>query len=139
MTMRSLLVLSAIGLLTGCGWVVGPEEGTRLGVISFYDDPVVISLPEVVAPGIPFEVTVLTYGGGCVSAGETEVEVLGSTVDITPRDVHTGHNVCTDILNIFEHSALVTLTDPGTAVIRFHGAQEPEGRRITIERPITVR
>lgn len=137
--MRHLLALTALVLLPACDWVVGPEEAARVAAIAFHHDPVTVSVPDQVNVGTPFEVSIRTYGGGCVREGSTDVIVRGSTVDIRPYDIHTGQDVCTDILHVFEHAASLTLTAPGPAVIRFHGVEEPGRARIVVERTITVR
>lgn len=139
MTIRPILALSLLTLVGGCDWIVGPAEGERVGVISFYDEPLVVSLPDTVAAGVPFEVSVLTYGGGCVRQGGTDVTAAAGTHHITPYDVHTGADTCTSILNIFEHAVSVTFDDPGAGLIRIHGRQEPEGRPFTVERQVVVR
>lgn len=131
--------LTALSLLAGCDMLVEPEEGVRTGVISFYDDPAVAIVPETVDAGVPFDVSIRTYGNGCMRQGETAVQTGGAVVDVRPRDIHSGANVCTDILNIFEHVAQVVLAEPGTAVVRFHGLQLPEDVPLTIERTVVVR
>lgn len=137
--MRPLIALTTLLLLPACDWVVGPEEGARVGVIAFYHDPVVVSVPGGVDAGAPFEVSIRTYGDGCMREGSTEVAMRGGVVDVTPYDVHSGQNVCTDILNVFEHVATLTLSQPGQTVIRFHGLEEPGHVRITVDREVTVR
>lgn len=132
----SILLLS--GFLAGCWAVVGPDEERRLGVIAFHGDPVVVGVPETAEAGAPFDVTIRTYGGGCISKGDTEVTVRGLVVDVVPYDVHSGHNVCTSELRQFEHRATVTLTNPGIAQVRFRGQSVPADTSLVVIREVVI-
>ncbi|MCK5651658.1 MAG: hypothetical protein KAJ42_09790, partial [Gemmatimonadetes bacterium] len=65
MSIRLLSILVSLPLLTACDGILGLGEDKRVGVIAFYSDPVVITVPDSVQAGVSFEVSVLTYGGGC--------------------------------------------------------------------------
>ena len=134
----SLPLLIGVGLLMACDGIFGLGEEKRVGVIEHYGAPVVITVPDSVQAGVSFEVSVLTYGGGCLSKDGTEVQVSGLSADVTPYDIHSGAEACTDNLGLFDHRAMVTLRESGVAEIRFHGKQLPEDSLITVVREVVV-
>jgi len=119
----STLALAAVAL--SCSVPTGPKEEERIGVIDFYDDPVVIVVPEMASVGEPFEVSVRTFGNGCMSQGRTEVEAAGLTVRVTPFDIHSGQDYCADVLRVLEHRVIVTVAVAGVAEIMFRGLAKP--------------
>jgi len=125
--------------LAACDSVFGPDEDRRTGVIAHYGDPVVLSAPDTVQVGVPFEISIVTYGNGCLSEGETQVRVRGLQVDVTPYDIHSGAAACDDILNYFPHRVTLALPTPGLAHLLFHGKQEPDNLRITVGREVFVK
>lgn len=136
---RPLLPLIGTAVvLTACSGVLGPNGEKRLGVIAFYEDPVVTEVPDTVQVGVGFEVSVRTYGGGCISEDGTDVHVEDLVVNVRPYDVHSGANVCTDELRLFDHRTTLTLTEPGLAEIRFHGKEMPGDSMLTVARSIVV-
>jgi len=135
---RWLLFLGLAVLSSACSNPMEDDEGQSLGVIRFYQDPLVIAAPDTVAVGEPFQVSVTTYGGGCTSQGDTRVRVDGRSADITPYDINRP-GICIDILNHFEHTASLAFPDPGTIRISFHGMQHPEDILILETREVVVR
>ncbi len=133
---RSMLL--ALALLLGCEGLLDPEGGRRIGVIAFYSDPVAIHTPDTVQVGVPFEISVRTYGNGCLSEGPTKIKVRGLRVDVTPYDVHSGAEVCTDILNMFPHKATLALPTPGLARFLFFGKRQPDNLPLTVGRDVFV-
>ncbi|NNM05134.1 MAG: hypothetical protein HKO65_08540 [Gemmatimonadetes bacterium] len=131
-------VLLSLFATVSCDGLLGPDEDRRVGVIAFYQQPVTIGVPDTVQLGERFEVSVLTYGGGCLSEGETKIRVRGLQVDVTPFDIHSGARACTDDLRFFPHQTTVALPTPGLARFLFHGKQEPDGLRITVGRDVYV-
>ena len=121
-----------------CDGIFGLGEEKRVGVIEHYGDPVVITVPDSVQAGVSFEVSVLTYGGGCHSKGGTTIQIVGLSVDVTPYDIHSGLRICDSILKTFDHRATLTLRESGVAEIRFHGKQMPEDSLITVVREVMV-
>jgi len=136
---NSLSVLALLVCVSSCGDSFGLGNDRRIGVIAFFGDPVVITAPDTVFVGQSFSVLVRTYGDGCVSQGGTEVQSVGLSIDVKPYDVHSGARICTDILNMFDHTATLTVTRPGTAQIRFHGRQLPEDLPISELRQVAVK
>ena len=135
---RTALLLSALFLVAGCDSIFGPEEERRIGVIAFYDQPIVIDLPDTVQVGVPFVVSIQTYGGGCLSEGPTKIRVRGLLIDVTPYDIHNGAEACEDILNMFPHETTLALPTPGLAQFLFYGRQKPDNLPLTVGREVFV-
>ncbi len=134
----SLPLLIGVGLALACDSTLGIDEEARIGVIAFHGDPVVVTVPDTVQAGVSFEVSVLTYGGGCLSKDGTKVQVRGLSADVTPYDIHSGGEICTADLGLFDHRAMMTLRESGVAEIRFHGRQLPQDSLITVVREVVV-
>ena len=141
-----LAVIAAAALTVSCSnheTVMGQDRELLLGVIQIFRDSVEITAPDSVVAGTPFEITVNTYGNGCVGLGETRVTVTGLTAEIEPFDwVVTPHPgaFCTDELNRFSHVATVEFVEKGTATLRVRGRRGgPGGKVLEVERSIAVR
>lgn len=118
------------------------HEGRRvLGVIDHHGDPVRVEAPAEVARGTDFQVAVVTYGGGCVREGDTDVEIDGLRAVVAPFDIDvSGPGVfCTMELRQFRHTATLRFDRPGTATIIFRGRRVPEGDVVSVERTVRVR
>jgi hypothetical protein len=135
---RLVVLVASFATILSCGDTVGSAGDARIGVIAFYGDPVVITVPDTVLVGQPFSASVRTYGNGCVSKGGTTVKLGSLTAEITPYDIHKGR-ICPAILNLFEHTAAMTLGQRGTAEITFHGWLLPEDVRISETRSLVVK
>ena len=138
LAMRGILLMGAAALALACTNPLEDGENPRIGTIRFYQDPVVITVPDTVDAGETFQVSVRTYGNGCTSLSHTKVRLDGRTVDITPFDLERGA-VCADVLAMFDHTATLVIPEAGTARIRFHGWQLPEERVVTETREVVVR
>lgn len=119
------------------------QDGRVLGTVQFYNDPVVIELPQRVVRGVGFTVTVWSYGGGCISRGDTQVELGTMQARILPSDhdvslTFMGPRVCTLELRLFEHSATVRFDQAGVASVAIRGVPKPSGEVITISRDVIV-
>jgi hypothetical protein len=140
---HNLRVLAAIAL-AGCTIITGNEirRERRLGWIRFHNDPVVVEVPGIVSRGVDFDVTVRTYGGGCVDQGDTEVTLSGAEAEVRPFDIFVvempDNYACTDILKRFTHRATLRFTQAGAATVRIRGRAAPDGEVIVVERQVTV-
>jgi len=120
-----LLVLLALG---GCALTPGRTvevPGQIMTIGSPPRDTAEVAIPSQVSGGEGFEVTVLTFGGGCIrdpSRTRTVVAPLGLTAEITPYDRRTVSRVCTSDLLYLEHTAELRFEAPGTAVVTIRGA-----------------
>jgi hypothetical protein len=134
-----LSFLTLLASISSCDDPLGPKKGRRIGVTAFFGDPVVITVPDTVLVGESFLVSVRTSGDGCMSQEGTEVDSAGPSIDIRPYDVHSGARICASILNMFDHTATLTVMQPGTAQIRVHGKQLPGDLPISEVREVVVK
>ena len=125
-------------MAAACGSPAEPGPRLQPGVISFHADPVVIDVPETVQEDIPFEVTVRTYGGGCVVEDVTEVDVAAQRADIRPMDRHSGDELCTAELRMFEHTVSLTFHEDGEAIVFVHGMAQPGDSAVVFARAVRV-
>lgn len=124
---------------------VGIVEWTRSNVQTFADPAMgVITSPDTVTAGQPFQVTVTTVGpNGCWRAAGAEMAVQSSLASITPFDRVEGE-VCTQALVSLPHTLQVQFNTPGTATLRVYGRRVVDGRvneatDRTVEKTIHVR
>lgn len=107
--------------LTSCGLL---ERHVRVvGEITSFGEQDAITVPATVEQGKPFDVTVITAGGGCTEQGQTVVEVQGLQASVTPYDyeiIPIGRG-CTLIGQNYPHTATLNFAEKGTATITFHG------------------
>ena len=116
--------LIPIALLAACGGasdvlglsgVISAGLGMQPGILKFYDDSVLIDVPQSATVGNPVMIAVKTYGGGWITRGETRLTQSGLSVEIAPFDKVTDpgpQGACTDDLRIFEHDDYVVFEDP---------------------------
>lgn len=139
----TLLTLSA----AACSEALGPkaDAGLRnLGIVEWQGqgEPKVgnpghtpgewtsepITAPATVQAGVPFEVIVRTIApNGCWSAGDTTVEYAPGEVRITPYDVHSGAEACTELLGYLPHRVQVKVDAPGEVKLRVQGRRVVNG------------
>lgn len=134
--LRPLAILALF--LAGCGALTGPDEERRVGVIDFFDQPTFVVVPDTVRAGEDFEVSVVTYGNGCVTSDTTEVQVSDQFAQVVPYDIHRGNTTCPDVLRTFDHKARVRFDQAGAAAVRVVGKRMPENAIILVERPVVV-
>jgi hypothetical protein len=139
-TIRALAGACAVAaLLAACSTGTDPLGGEQLGFIQAPPDGTAkVTVPATAERGQPFEVKVITVGGGCVSEGPTRTRTQGMTAEVRPYDVHNGSVVCTADVRLFEHTATLRFDTPGTATVRIVGAGEPGAGPITITRTVTI-
>ena len=136
--MRSISIALST-LLLGCSSpLTEPDDGRVLGAIAGYntDDP---RIEIMTTPGSA-TVKVTTYGAGCHSKGETEVQLRGREAMITPYDyVVTPPGMgCTRQLLSFVHEATIKLGVSGPARILVRGVDDRRGETITVERTVVI-
>lgn len=138
---RFSFALSMLFVLAGCKGLLGPDHVRRLAVIEFTEsDSVVVEVPATVTRGVPFEVAITTYGGGCVRQGDTQAQVSGLTANVEPYQLVVGDEdaICTQELRTFRNVAPLRFDQAGTGRIRFHGHSRIAGETITVERTVMV-
>jgi hypothetical protein len=117
---------------------VGGKTALRAGNIRFYHDPLIVDVPSTATAGVPFTVSVTTYGGGCIGEAETVVRVQGWRADIVPYQ-HVSIGPCTQELRTTKRQATVTFALPGEALVRVIGREQPSDELIEVRRTVIVR
>ena len=103
----------------------GPSERV-FGTLEYYGGPFQATVPATATAGEPFDVTVVTYGGGCIEKGETTVRFEGLQAEIRPYDFDTqpASGDCPAILRAHGHTASVMFAEAGEAKVVFYGLRE---------------
>lgn len=140
------LIISSLALLScASADVVGVDEHGRFpATLEHYGDPVRLNVPTTAEVGQDVSLVVSTYGGGCISPGETEVELDGlkATVrpyDYVPLETLRGDIVCTLDLRLNRHEAILRFDERGVARIDVHGRSLPGRDAVTVVRSILIR
>lgn len=136
------------GVLTVSGWTGTVPLTANRGAGEMYWDrdlgladlsaPRPIDAPDTVRAGAAFDVTTYTVGmSGCWRPDGQTVEINHRVVLIKPFDVHSGADVCTDVLLFLAHTSTILLDEPGEWTIRV------SGRRVRLgdskwEEPVTA-
>lgn len=165
--------LAAIGLLAACsGDATAPESWRQTGILLIsgwtgnrpanlsngdgllwnrptgpadFSAPEVLTAPDSVDAGVPFEVTTHTVGpSGCWRSDGQSVTTFGRTVLFRPYDSHSGSEVCTGALVFPAHSSTIVLYEAGEWTLRVDGRRVRMGddvwdEPISAERSIVVR
>lgn len=142
MKRHHLLLLFAPACLVGaCGGIMDGGDTRVLGTVEFYNDPVAIAVPEEVAAGVEFSVSVRTYGGGCERMGPTETLKRGDTIFVEPYDFTKAGvaTICTRELKLFDHSATLMSPSAGDLTVVIRGMAEPAGSMRTYPHDVVVR
>ena len=136
---RALVRLcAAAALLAACSTLTEPG-GEQLGLIQVLpESPAQVTVPATAVRGEPFDVTVVTIGGGCLSKGPTRTRTQGMTAEVRPYDVHNGGPVCPADVQLYEHTATLRFDVPGTATVRILGAGKPGLELVTVTRTVTI-
>jgi hypothetical protein len=154
----SLILISALLAAAACdgpeNFLPEPEAGRHLGIVEWsrsnvptIADPAtmaVITAPDTVTAGQPFQVTITTTGpSGCWRAAGAEKAVQGNLATITPFDRVEGE-VCTAALVGLPRSVEVRFDTRGEATIRAYGRRVVDGNlnaatERTVEKRIIVR
>lgn len=135
-----LLTFSLLAAAAGCDSFLGPGGQRAVGIIEGLEDGAPrIEVPATVGAGQDFTVAVHTlWHNGCARKGETAVEYDGASATVTPYDVVTEGEVCTQAVQQFTHTATLRFSQPGTARVHVRGrASRTEGVTI-ITREVTV-
>jgi hypothetical protein len=159
MNLRFLAALGAVVASAGCDFATGPgADGRVIGIIEWQaaitgaaaNDDVVITAPDTVHAGVPFQATITTIGlSGCWSADGASIKAAPRLVTITPYDrVANGTpeqpTYCTAALVGLDRHLDIVFSDPGTATLRVNGRIVIDGdledaRPHVVEKQIIVR
>ena len=120
----SVFTLALFASLCACSLDYGYVQ-TLPATLELSDaDSVVFLVPSTVQQDVPFDVSVRSYGGGCVTKGPFDVLTPFDTVAVlNPYEiVRSGSGVvCTQELRVFTHSATLTFAQPGQVEVRVVG------------------
>jgi hypothetical protein len=99
-----------------------------------------VTAPDTAKRLQPITVTITSYGGGCISQGETDVAISDLQAEIRPYryEVVGPDVVCTLELRVFEHVATLQFAKLGTATIRVLGERQPGTEAIEVHRLVVV-
>jgi hypothetical protein len=120
-SVRTAIITGCI--LAGCELGADPNAGwvERMGQVDS-NGTKSWELPDSAFAGIPFTISVSTWGGSCARAGRTKVVQAGMRVDLTLYDLYqTADVACEDYLGPKPHWARLQFDSPGIATIVFHG------------------
>lgn len=133
------LIAWAAVAVAACDWLAEPHWTLERAVIELTPpDSFELWVPEVVRAGLPTDVSVTTYGGGCTEAGPTEANLQGMLFSLEPYDsLNYVDGNCTDILRWFRHTVTVTFPERGSATIRVIGLDLSRAV-VTRERAVVV-
>ncbi|HEY0036122.1 MAG TPA: hypothetical protein VGB66_05505 [Longimicrobium sp.] len=153
----SLILVSALLAGAACNrldnFFPAPEVGRYVGIVEWsasnvqtFADPAmgVITAPDTVTAGQPFQVTITTVGpSGCWRADGAEKAVQGNLATITPFDRVEGE-LCTGALVSLPRSVELRFDTRGEATIRVYGRRVRDGNlnaatERTVEQRIIVR
>ena len=161
------LSLAALPLLAACGdptgaagrreigiveWLSGAQadlssSGAALSISSSTEAPAVISAPDEVEAGVPFEATITTVGLSiCWRADGAETKVNGSLAVVVPYDFSPESQdvACGGALINLPRTVTITFAAPGEAVLRVNGRKVVGGdlsavSSTVVEKTILVR
>jgi hypothetical protein len=142
MRARSLFISMAV-LATACSLPFLSGNWKRdLGYIGVDFVPVIVA-PDTVTVGVPFQVTVNTFGSGsCSRADGADVASQPSLITITVYDRYRTEGACTADLSSHGRTVTAAFTAAGTGTLRASGTvSDSTGRRVPgiRERSVVVR
>lgn len=123
-----IALLLAIGGAGGCGddgpgRLVGPE-GTQPARLEYYGNPPRVTVPASVAVGETFEISLETYGGGCIEFATTGVKRIGDRLEIRPfDDFPVRDDICTADLRFIDHSVTYSVDTDLTLEVAIYGVR----------------
>ena len=139
--MGRLLIAGALIGLLGCSNPNSPTWTRDMGTIGIHQHaatPGVLISPDTVRAGVPFTVTVTTYGSSsCTRPDESDVTTFGFLIEVIPFDQRLTRGVCTDDLRAFPRAVTVTFPQPGRGLLRVRGRSLFGGTEV-VERNVTV-
>jgi hypothetical protein len=132
MTMRILVVATLAVLLGGCNPFTGIGDPPVYGFIGYPDDLAIV-MPDAVATGQQFTVTVRTRGAdGCWQKDRTQVTRSGLEATITPFDVRRG-GTCTMAPVEILHTATLMFAQAGVATVTILGRDGTAQRSVVVQ------
>ena len=123
--LRLVTFPALVATITACRGVniFGPDTVAERALIIYAGDTSELTIPDIVTRGVPFEVSIRTFGGGCTRrTGRTNVVEQGNEVVILPYNKRSvGGSVCTADIKYLTHAVQLTHDTPGDLVLRIIG------------------
>jgi hypothetical protein len=124
--MRKLFIGMAALIASGaCDW---PEkQGIRFSRPALLrmdvSDSITFTVPDTVAISTDFQISVLSFGGGCESKGPSGLSILSNgTAELRPLDISEATDGgCTQQLQTFTHTGTVRFATGGAHAITVFG------------------
>lgn len=154
-------VLALIPALAGCETATEPRGQRVVGILEWHSaaqgsassslqmadsDAAVITAPDTVDAGVPFEATITTIGSnGCWREAGAEIELNGNLAVVVPHDYTSEDQAgCTQALVQLPRSVEIRFAQPGEATLRVKGRKVVGGNHenatpVTVEKRIVVR
>jgi len=109
--------------LTACNALLGGGEHRVIGIIDEGGTSLdALVVPDTVRAGIPFTITVSTFGSSCLRPDGANAQVSGQTASVTPYDVTPPPGLtCPADLRAFPRVVTLAFDTPGAATVRLHG------------------
>lgn len=145
MRTTALLLIVAAAAVSACN-IVNPDRKRterQPAYLRYAGLSELLVAPDTVTAGATFDVSVRTFGGGCVDPGDTEIAVVGRVVELRPFDIFTTHLprgfACPDNLALYTHTVSLRIDQTGAATIRAIGRAGPGDTAAIVERALFVR
>lgn len=142
---RLLAAGLALTTVAACQALTFPESRDEPALVAFYGDTAAVEVADTVDRATPFEIGVVTFGGGCTrSIARTELRRDERTIEIRPFNRTYVAEACTDDLLYLRHRASLQVDEPGPLRIRVvgrHRGTATGGRNepVVVERSVHVR
>lgn len=119
-----------------------PLEDRRIGVIHEVEGEPDVRVPASARASEPFEVRVRTVGGACVRRDDTELEMAGDTVRVTPYDRYLLPRPglgCIPSDETIAHTVDISFDDAGEVVVVVRGRVDDGSEEVyELEYPVAV-
>ena len=144
--MRALLLTIAVSGCAGNAADV-PDAAPDLDVIRpgiIYEDTWdgdILEVPDTIRASEPFDIVLMTFGGGCETASSMGVATTNDAVELRPFDrtfIPAGY-VCAALRKFIEHETTLLFETPGTKTVTVFGrhvtpnVDEATQRQLTIQ------
>jgi hypothetical protein len=125
--------------LSACNGLLGEGEHRVIGVIDEAGTSIdALVVPDTVRVGVPFTITVSTFGSSCLRPDGVVARASGTVANVTPYDVTppsaTG---CPADVRAFPRTVTLAFDTPGAATVQLHG-RGYSTPMITVEEAVVV-
>ena len=142
---RLAFLILLLPLWSACGLteIFWPRGEAEPAVIISDRDTAQIIIPDTVRRGVPFDIQIVSFGGGCVrKLAGTKTAWSGNEFVVRPYNWRTtGDDVCTADLRYLTHTVRLTRDVAGEFVLKVTGLRTSGQFRaeVSVSRTVTVR